>query len=67
MPVHLFVKNRVNVNNITIKNRENNIKTVRTELNEREKELVNYLVMDCKNTGEIHEKLKRLFAGTIKQ
>ena len=43
------------------------MKTVRTELSEREKELVNYLVMDCKNTGDIHDKLKRLFASTIEQ
>lgn len=41
--------------------------TVRTELSEREKELVSCLVMDCKTTGDVHDKLKRLFAGTIEQ
>ncbi len=43
------------------------MKTVRTELSEREKELVGYLVKDCQSTGDIHDKLKRLFAGTIEQ
>lgn len=46
---------------------ENDMKTVRTELSEREKELVSCLVMDCKTTGDVHDKLKRLFAGTIEQ
>jgi len=43
------------------------MKTVRTELSEREKELVGYLVKDCQSTGDIHAQLKRLFAGTIEQ
>ena len=43
------------------------MKTVRTGLSEREKELVGYLVKDCKTTGDIQQKLKRLFAGTIEQ
>ena len=41
--------------------------TRQTKLSEREKELVSYLVKDCKSTGDIQEKLKRLFAGTIEQ
>ncbi len=36
-------------------------------LNEKEVELVKYLVSDCRTTGNIQEKLKRLFAGTIEQ
>lgn len=43
------------------------MKTVRTDLSEREKELIGYLVKDCKTTGDIQQKLKRLFAGTIEQ
>ena len=46
---------------------EKDMKTVRTDLSEREKELVGYLVKDCKTTGDIQQKLKRLFAGTIEQ
>ena len=34
---------------------------------ETEMQLVNLLMSDCKTTGEIQEKLKRLFAGTIEQ
>jgi len=34
-------------------------------LTEHEKELVELLMADCKNTGDIQTKLKRLFAGTI--
>ena len=34
-------------------------------LSEKEMELVQLLVADCKNTGDIQQKLKRLFAGTI--
>ena len=30
-------------------------------------ELVKLLMSDCKNTGDIQTKLKRLFAGTIEQ
>ena len=36
-------------------------------LTEREQELVSLLAKDCKTTGEIHEKLKLLFAGTIEK
>jgi len=34
---------------------------------EHEKELVKLLMADCQSTGDIQEKLKRLFAGTIEQ
>ena len=50
---------------IEIIQEENGMNTRQTKLSEREKELVNYLVKDCKSTGDIQEKLKRLFAGTI--
>lgn len=43
------------------------MKTVKQELSEKEKELVGYLVRDCKTTGDIQLKLKKLFAGTIEQ
>lgn len=36
-------------------------------LNEKEMELVRDLVSECRTTGDIQEKLKRLFAGTIEQ
>jgi len=36
-------------------------------LTENEKELVSLLMQDCKSTGDIQTKLKRLFAGTIEQ
>ena len=36
-------------------------------LSEKEKELVQLLMEDCRSTGDIQEKLKRLFAGTIEQ
>ena len=36
-------------------------------LNEREMELVGLLMTECKSTGDIQVKLKRLFAGTIEQ
>ena len=36
-------------------------------LTERELELVSLLAKDCKTTGEIHDKLKLLFAGTIEK
>ncbi len=36
-------------------------------LTEQEMELVSRLMEDCKSTGDIQEKLKRLFAGTIEQ
>lgn len=37
------------------------------ELSAREKELVQLLMSECETTGDIQEKLKRLFAGTIEQ
>lgn len=36
-------------------------------LSEKEMELVQLLMEDCRSTGDIQEKLKRLFAGTIEQ
>ena len=36
-------------------------------LNEKEMELVQLLMADCRTTGDIQDKLKRLFAGTIEQ
>lgn len=36
-------------------------------LSEKEMELVKLLMADCETTGDIQEKLKRLFAGTIEQ
>lgn len=36
-------------------------------LTEKEMELVSLLMQDCKSTGDIQSKLKRLFAGTIEQ
>lgn len=43
------------------------IKTRKHGLNEREMELVKYIMADCHSTGDIQNKLKRLFAGTIEQ
>jgi len=43
------------------------MKTRETGLSEKEKELVKILVTECQSTGDIQEKLKRLFAGTIEQ
>ena len=44
------------------------MKTTRTHgLDEREMELVKQLMADCKSTGDIQAKLKKLFAGTIEQ
>jgi len=44
------------------------MKTTRTHgLDEREMELVKLLMADCKSTGDIQAKLKKLFAGTIEQ
>jgi len=34
---------------------------------EKEMELVKFLMADCKRTGDIQAKLKKLFAGTIEQ
>ncbi len=36
-------------------------------LSEREMELARLLMEECHSTGDIQEKLKRLFAGTIEQ
>ena len=36
-------------------------------LNEKEMELVKLLMADCRTTGDIQDKLKQLFAGTIEQ
>ena len=36
-------------------------------LTEKEMELVSLLLQDCESTGDIHSKLKRLFAGSIEQ
>ncbi len=39
------------------------MRTRKNTLNEQEMELVKYLMSDCRTTGDIQEKLKRLFAG----
>ena len=36
-------------------------------LSEKEMELVKLIMAECESTGDIQAKLKRLFAGTIKQ
>ena len=36
-------------------------------LSEKEMELVKLLMADCETTGDIQEKLKKLFSGTIEQ
>lgn len=41
------------------------MKTRNYGLSEKEIELVQYLIVDCKSTGDIREKMKRLFTGTI--
>jgi len=43
------------------------MKTTKHGLDEKEIELVKLLMADCKSTGDIQEKLKKLFAGTIEQ
>ena len=43
------------------------MKTRRPGLTEKEMELVQLLMSECQTTGDIQEKLKRLFAGTIEQ
>ena len=43
------------------------MKTVKNRLSEKEMELVQYIMSDCKSTRDIQNKLKRLFAGTIEQ
>jgi transposase-like protein len=43
------------------------MKTTKHGLSEKEMELVQLLVEDCKTTGDIQAKLKKLFAGTIEQ
>ncbi|GAB1475730.1 IS256 family transposase [Bacillota bacterium] len=41
------------------------MKKTRNVLTDEEMKLVSMLMMDCKSTGDIQSKLKRLFAGTI--
>jgi len=43
------------------------MKTSKNILTDKEVELVRMLMQDCKSTGDIQSKLKRLFAGTIEQ
>jgi len=43
------------------------MKTSKNILTDKELELVSMLMQDCKSTGDIQSKLKRLFAGTIEQ
>ena len=43
------------------------MKTTRHSLSEKEMELVKELMVECKNTSDVQEMLKRLFAGTIEQ
>jgi len=43
------------------------MRTSKNILTEHEMELVELLMADCRNTGDIQAKLKRLFAGTIEQ
>ncbi|MCL2841527.1 MAG: hypothetical protein FWE05_12245 [Defluviitaleaceae bacterium] len=43
------------------------MRTSRNILTEKEMELVELLMSDCQSTGDIQEKLKQLFAGTIEQ
>ena len=38
-----------------------------TQKGNKKKELVQYLMAGCKSTGDVQEKMKRLFAGTIEQ
>jgi len=45
----------------------NGMKTKTHGLNEKEMELVKLLMADCETTGDIQQKLKKLFAGTIEQ
>lgn len=62
-----LIINRVNVNN----NQKNNgcidMKTIKNRLNEKEIEFVKFLMSDCKNKGDIQNKLKRLFTRTIEK
>jgi putative transposase len=43
------------------------MKRTRNLLADKEEELVELLMQDCQSTGDIQTKMKRLFAGTIKQ
>ncbi|MCD8216173.1 MAG: hypothetical protein LUC97_11125 [Clostridiales bacterium] len=43
------------------------MRTKRHGLDEKEMEPVKMLMADCRSTGDIQAKLKRLFAGTIEQ
>jgi len=46
---------------------ENGIKMTKHGLSEKEKELAQMLMAECKSTRDILETMKRLFAGTIEQ
>ncbi len=60
--------NRGNIQNNHRKHGKNGIKRTKTHgLEEKQMELVKLLVADCETTGDIHAKLKKLFAGTIEQ
>lgn len=41
--------------------------STKNKLTETEKELVSLIINECKTTGDIHGKLKQLFAGTVEQ
>jgi len=43
------------------------MKAEKMEVSDKEQELVEYLIKDCQNTGDIHEKMKRLFASAVEQ
>ena len=43
------------------------MKTTRHSLSEKEQELAKELIAKCKNTNDVQQMLKRLFAGTIEQ
>lgn len=43
------------------------MKRTRNNLTEREMELLSSIMQDCKSTGDIQSKPKRLFAGAIEQ
>ena len=60
------IPNRVNANNTHRGSEVNDMKRTHG-LDEREMELVKLLMADCRSTGDIQAKLKRLFAGTIEQ
>ena len=43
------------------------MKTTRHSLSEKEMELAKEVMAECKNTNDVQQMLKRLFAGTIEQ